>query len=99
MSSQNEQRKFIRMDVESDILYRLPDSQRFFSGNCKNLSPSGVMFTCHHQLKVGQVLEVHIVPEDNLMPTMRILVKVALVKPSNANSFDIGTEIVGTMLS
>lgn len=99
MNSQNEQRKFIRMDVESEILYRLPDSQRFFSGRCKNLSPSGLMFTCHHQLNLGQILEVHIVPEDNLIPTMQILVKVALVKPSNTNSFDIGTEIVGTMLS
>lgn len=99
MNIQNEQRKFIRMDVESDIRYRLPDSQRFFSGHCKNLSPSGLMFSCHHQLEIGQILEVHITTEDNLMPTTRILVKVILVKLNDTNSFDIRTEILGAMLS
>jgi hypothetical protein len=99
MSSQNEQRKFIRMNLESNILYRLPDSQRFFSGRCKNLSPTGLMFNCYHQLETGQMLEVHIVSEDSVTPTMRILVKVALVKQSDTASFNIGTEIVGTMLS
>ncbi len=97
-SIQNEQRKFIRMNLESDMLYRFSDHKRFFSGRCKNLSPTGVMFNCHHQLEIGQMLEVHIIPENNLTPTMRILVKVVLVKLIDSISFDTGAEIEGTML-
>lgn len=96
MNSQNEQRRFIRMNLECEVKYRFSDSQRFFQGACKNLSSSGILFCCQHQLEIGQVIEVCIVPTDNVMPTMRVLARVVFVKPTiSPDLFDIATEIEG----
>jgi hypothetical protein len=98
MISQSEQRRFIRMNLECEVKYRFSDSQRFFLGICKNFSSSGLLFSCPHSLDVGQILEVWIVPTDNVTPTMRFLARVVFIKPTTAsNLFDIATEIEGTI--
>ena len=97
MISQNEQRRSIRMNLESKILYRLPDSQRFFSGYCKNFSSTGLMFNCPHEIAKGTLLEIQISHDDNVTPTVNMLVEIVLVRQIDTSSFDIGTEIKGLM--
>ncbi len=97
MASQNEQRRSIRMNLESKVSYRFPDSQRFFSGHCKNFSSTGLMFTCPHEIAKGTRLEVQISHEDNVTPTANMLVEVVLVRAVDTTLFDIGTEIIGFM--
>ncbi len=90
-----DQRKFVRMDVECDMTYRVADSWHDFRGICKNISSSGLLFLARFPLNVGDIIEVHITSHDNLTPEMKALAEVVSVRTQPDLKLAIACEIKG----
>ncbi len=96
MENCTEKRRFIRMSVECELVYRLPDSIRLVKGICKNLSSSGILFTAFRDIDAGVVLEVELATLDEVItPPMRALVEVVSSRLVEAGTYDIAAEIRG----
>jgi hypothetical protein len=91
-----EKRQFIRMNLNCELTYRLPDTLRLTKGICKNLSNSGILFTASRRMDAGVVLEVEIAPMDKLvsMP-MKALVAVVSSRSIANGIYDVAAEIKG----
>jgi hypothetical protein len=91
-----EKRQFIRMDVNCELVYRLPDSMRAIKGICKNLSNSGILFTAFQSIDAGVVLEVELAAMDEVVsPPMKALVKVVSSRFVGTGTYDVAAEIKG----
>jgi hypothetical protein len=53
-----EKRNYIRMNIETEVLCKIPGTKDEFKGFCKNLSHTGIQFATSKHLKVGSELEI-----------------------------------------
>ncbi len=53
-----EKRNYIRMNIETEVLYKIRGTKEEFKGHCKNLSHSGIQFITSKNLKVGSELDI-----------------------------------------
>lgn len=96
MQKSFEKRRFIRMDLSCELVYRLPDSMRLVKGNCKNLSNSGILFTAVQNIDSGIVLEIELASIDEVVsPPMKALVEVVSSRFVSTGSYDVAAEIKG----
>jgi hypothetical protein len=58
--SYRENRDFIRMDLDSEIAFKVPGTGRLCKGRAKDLSHTGMKFETTEELRPGTVLEVTI---------------------------------------
>ncbi|MCF7999924.1 MAG: PilZ domain-containing protein [Methylovulum sp.] len=95
-SEYSEQRRFVRMALESDLHYRFSDSFHFFKGTCKNLSSSGILFTAHQSIDAGVLIEIEIAATDNShFPSMKALFEVIRTRKTDEGLYEISAEITG----
>lgn len=91
-----EKRRFIRMNLNCDLVYQLPDSLRHVKGICKNLSNSGILFTAFRSIDPGVVLEVELASIDEVVsPPMKALVEVVSSRFVTTGTYDVAAEIKG----
>ncbi|MEQ1637884.1 MAG: PilZ domain-containing protein [Methylococcales bacterium] len=96
MQKSFEKRRFIRMDLSCELMYRLPDTMRLIKGSCKNLSNSGILFTAFQNIDAGVVLEIELASMDEIVsPPMKALVEVVSSRFVNAGTYDVAAEIKG----
>lgn len=96
MENCTEKRRFIRMSVECELVYRLPDSIRLVKGICKNLSSSGILFTAFRDIDAGVVLEIELATLDEVIaPPMKALVEVVSSRLVAPGTYDVAAEIRG----
>jgi hypothetical protein len=94
MLNHDERRDFIRMDVDCDITYKLPDNGEVKTGRCMTLSGAGLSFQADDVFDVGIALEVCIIPKSTITPPMTAYIEVV-----RTNKLTDGYEIAGTIKS
>jgi hypothetical protein len=84
------------MNLNCELVYRLPDSARLVKGICKNLSNSGILFTAFRSIDTGVVLEIELASMDEIVsPPMKALVEVVSSRFVTTGTYDVAAEIKG----
>ncbi len=79
-----ERRTFARMNVNCDVTYRHINESDKMTGSGINLSGNGIMFTTQETLKIGNKLELNVIPRlKSLTPPLNAIVNVVRIIPSN----------------
>lgn len=88
----DERRTFARMNVDCDVTYRHINESTMMTGTGINLSGNGIMFTTQATLKVGNKLELNVMPRlKSLTPPLNAIVNVVRIIPSNVSGhYNIG---------
>lgn len=75
----NEKREFFRMMVAAKIKYTAPGSDEKFDGETEDLSATGIMFNTTHNLKVGQQIEIEVLPNTKQLHSLKATVDIIRV--------------------
>jgi hypothetical protein len=90
-----EKRNFIRMFVDAKVIITDPETGQTFTGESKNLSGNGVLFTCEQTFAVGKTLHLSISSEESQLRPLNAELEVIRVDPLADNRY----EIAGTISS
>ena len=91
----DEKRDFIRIDIDSDIVYKKIDSsEEEQTGKVSNLSGRGMMFITDSELDENGTYEINIKPTNILTPSLHANVKVVrVIKQRHEEGYEIGAVI------
>ena len=89
----DEKRAFMRIDLDSEMHYRLVNSSEFSAAKCVSLSGSGVAFITTEKCQEGEALEIKITPQNAITPSFTAFVEVVRVVPSAAEKYEIAATI------
>lgn len=89
----DEKRAFMRINVESEMRYRLVDSTEFHSARCSSLSGAGVSFISAQAFDAGKAMEINITPQNEITPAFTAFVEVVRVVPLDNGEYEIATTI------
>ena len=90
----DEKRNFIRMFVNAEVQITDPTTAQVFSGEGKNLSGDGAMFTTDAKLEINQRLSLDISSDRGNLASLHAEFEVKRVDQTEDGKF----EIAGTML-
>ena len=76
MVDSSDMRDFRRMSIDCGVTLKNMDSGSVYNGVATNLSATGVMIECEHQLTVGDQLEINITPEKTIVPPLQAVVEI-----------------------
>lgn len=94
----DEKRDYVRVDVDSELSYAQLDSPQHNTGMLKNLSGRGMMFIADHEIEKESLVDIKVVPSNNLTPPLHARVKIVRVmKQRHGEGFEIGA-IIQSML-
>ncbi|MCW9023684.1 MAG: PilZ domain-containing protein [Gammaproteobacteria bacterium] len=90
----DEKRDFIRINVDCEMSYKLPDDAETKSGKVTNLSGRGMMFITEEALEFESLVEVRIIPEKNITPPLHANVRIVRVaKQRHGDGYETGAVI------
>jgi hypothetical protein len=89
MLEYDEKRDYIRMDVDCKVTYKLIDSDEVKTGRCLSLSGSGVSFVAESSFDVGLAMEVNVLPENPVTPSMTAYIEVVRSIAQEEGTFEI----------
>jgi len=90
----DEKRNFIRMFVNAEVQITDPATAQVFSGEGKNLSGDGAMFTTNEKFIINQRLSLNIRSEQSSLASLNAEFEVKRVDQLEDGTF----EVAGTML-
>lgn len=93
MLEYDEKRDYIRMDIDCDITYKLADSDLVKSGRCTSLSGSGVSFISDSPYDPGLAMEINILPNNSITPSMVAFIEVVRSVRQEDGSFEVAATI------
>ena len=83
----DEKRLFCRMEINAEITFTVPGEDNSYTGQCINLSHSGIMFIAGQALPEGESLEVIIDTRSDKLQPMEALVEIIRVEPLEDNQY------------
>ena len=83
----DEKRLFCRMQVDAEITYTMPGDNNTFTGQCMNLSHSGIQFVTGQALPEGHSVEIIIDTKSEKFQPMKALVQIIRVEPSGDDQY------------
>jgi len=90
----DEKRDFVRVQVDSKLAYGEIENEADHEGKLKNLSGRGLMFIAGEELEKEAMVDVKVVPENNLTAPLHARVKVVRVmKQRHGEGYEIGAVI------
>ena len=89
----DEKRDFIRMDTDSQITYWEEGSKDTHTGQCINLSASGVLFICSERIEPGTLLHINISPTLQVVPPLDATIEVIRTQMHMSEKFAIAGTI------
>lgn len=92
--SYEEKRDFIRMQVGTEIILTLNDSNKLVSGCCKDLSGTGMLIEISEMLAEGDICKTTLPSNNEAFPSLNTIVKVLRCTPVGENKYLLGVEIV-----
>lgn len=95
MLTYDEKRNYIRMHIDCDITFKLAGSVEVYSGRCTSISGSGVSFITDRAIDQGKALEITVVPNNSITPSMIAFIEVVRI----TRQYDHTYEIAGTIKS
>ena len=82
-----EKRLFSRMEINAEITFSITGETNSYTGQCRNLSHSGIMFITGEAIPEGQSLEVTIDTGNEKFQPMNALVEIIRVEPDENNQY------------
>lgn len=95
MVSQEDLRKFARIEELGEIVYKFPSDPQSYHGTCINISGCGIFFTTDKRIESGKALEVKSAFLNSLTPAMVAYVEVIRCIESQPGTYEVGVEIKG----
>ena len=92
MLSDDERRKFPRVPTKCEITYRENSKNSMQQGEVIDLSASGLLFQINQPLTVGTILEISVIPETKITPSLNATIEVKRVTTEN-NLYKVAAEI------
>ncbi len=89
----DEKRAFMRIDLDSEMLYRVVNSNQFCSAQCTSLSGSGVSFITSQHFNEGEALEIKITPQNAITPAFTAFVEIVRVSEISTGNYNIAATI------
>ena len=88
-----EKRYGLRMNVDCEIHCKPEHSSELYKAWCSTLSASGISFFTEHEFKIGETVEVNILPEIQSMQTMKFSIRIIHSTLQKDGLFEIGAQI------
>lgn len=88
-----DQRGFHRMDIDSEVTFRVLGSDESFIGKTKDLSATGLSFQTDKQVSAGDTLHISVKPGKAITPPLEVMVTVIRVIPSDNEGYIVAGEI------
>ncbi len=88
-----EKRDFPRMNIETGLTYTRTQDQGLYSGVCKNLSHSGILFETELDLEPGESVVVNMDTQNSKFIPLKARAEVIRVNPSS-NQYTVACRIV-----
>jgi hypothetical protein len=89
----DEKRAFMRIDLNSEMQYRLVDASEFKAARCTSLSGSGVSFVATQTVDEGKAIEINITPQNSITPALTAFVEVVRVESLTDGEYEIAATI------
>jgi len=83
----SEKRNFFRMNLECDAEYTINGSGNQKSGKVTNLSGDGISIIADQSVKPGTEVRVSIQPENNVTPSLEVVMEVLRCEEQDADNF------------
>lgn len=93
MFTYHEKRSYIRMHIDCDITFKLADSAEVYRGRCTSISGAGVSFITDRAIGQGKALEITVVPNNSITPSMVAFIEVIRITPQRNNAYEIAATI------
>jgi len=89
----DEKRDCIRMGLDCDITFKLPNSDDRYQGRCTSISGAGVSFTADRYVDPGKAMEIHVEPKNSATPAMTAFIEVVRSTQIVDNLYEIAATI------
>lgn len=89
----DEKRNFIRMCMECPMTFNRPGDGAVYEAEAKDLSGSGLGFSTAEAVRMGELLEVRVVPSKTVVPPLAAEVEVVRVESLAGGGYAIGGTI------
>ncbi len=89
----NEKHAYMRINVDSEMRYRLADSNEFHTAQCTSLSGLGISFITAQFYDEGKAMEINITPQSSITPALTAFVEVTHVESLNDGKYKIAATI------
>ena len=90
----DEKRTFARMDLNAEVHFTISDDLNTYSGQCRNLSHTGIQFDTGHGLSEGQTLNVTVDTNSDKFDPMKAKVTVLRIESNENDQYRIAGKIV-----
>lgn len=86
----NEKRDYLRMDIDTEVLFKIRGTKEEFKGRCKNLSHTGLQFVTTKHLKEGTELEITLKVNGGVAQTpLEAMVNVQRVNKNSGDQYTV----------
>jgi hypothetical protein len=93
MNNVVEKRSSMRMNVNCEIYCKLPGTETLHKALCVTLSGSGISFISQQPFEIDAAVEVNILPDTVLIPSLCFFITIVRCQAIENGSFDIGAII------
>lgn len=80
MRDYSEKRDYIRMTIDCKVSYKEIGSNEYKTGNSKNLSGRGLLFSADREIKIGTLLDIDVTAANDITPPLAAIVEVVRVE-------------------
>lgn len=95
MLQHGEKRTYTRMETNCKMTYKFPESEQRHEATCINLSGAGILFKATDDIEVGRAVEICVMPENNITPSMTAFIEVTRSSPTEDKKYEIAASIKG----
>jgi hypothetical protein len=93
MNNVVEKRSAMRVNVNCEIYCKLQGTETLHKALCVTLSGSGISFISEQPFEIDAAVEVNILPDTVLIPSLRFFITIVRCQAIENGSFDIGAII------
>lgn len=89
-----EKRNFHRMSVDCALSFNVLGDKQAATGQCKNLSATGVLFETFHPMSIGSRIQINITPQKSVVAPLNAVAEIVRVEHRGAkNIYQIAARI------
>lgn len=80
MRDYSEKRDYIRMTIDCKVSYKEIGSNEYKTGDSKNLSGKGLLFSTDREIKIGTLLDIDVTSANDITPPLAAIVEVVRIE-------------------
>ena len=88
-----EKRSLVRHNAECNLIYKFPESDIEYAATCINMSGTGILFKSSDDIELGRALEIRIMPENYICPSITVFIEVTRSDAVQDEQFEIAGAI------